>query len=436
MKYSTPFTFVPQGQARAWELELVAAKEGAVRKLGLELTQKLLQISIEAEVTAALGPAGSVRTSAQLECWCRRCATRTQSKFHRNGHYKRGLTTREGKIALRMPLIRCECKGYVTFPWKTIRPRARQWADVMQDMVRNYLAGMSYRLTAESASSQGAVSISHVEAWRTVQEAGRLVAEGRELGICPQVVVLDELYVELLGEKAVFLLAVAGSGRILGLWGPTERTAAAWQGFLEWLTEHGIGPEAGLKGVAADGDGPIRAAVAMVWPHVVVQECVWHVLDRVREAVVATEGPKSDQVKTIVDEAREVLMPTEESRTEAAATGIDVMTAACRQLEQFTKKHEGKPWAQIIAGSFYEATTYLREPYLPATNGLAERTIKELRRRIKTMDGFKSIDGSRNFFALWIPWHDMRLSYGRYRASLRRPRKRNLKSQAMHPKLA
>jgi transposase-like protein len=436
MEYSTPFTFVAQGQWSPEELELVEAIEEAGRKLAREVTEKVLQLKVEDEVTAALGPARAERTSTQLECWCRRCATRTQSRFHRNGHYKRGLTTAAGKVTLRIPLIRCDCKGYVAFPWKAIRPRSRQWVDVTLDMVRDYLAGMSYRLTAEAVSSRGAVSISHLVVWRAVQEAGRLVRKTRALGACPQVVVLDEVYVEVLGEKLVFLVALAESGGVLEIWGPTARSKEGWRGFLDWLSQEGIGPERGLKGVVADGDSPIREAVAEAWPGVVVQECVWHVLERVREAVVKEEGPKSEQVKAVVAEAREVLMPSEEKKAEARVAGIDDMTSACRELKCFTEKHAGKTWADILSRSFYEATTYLREPYLPATNGLAERTIKELRRRIKTMDGFKSIDGSRNFLALWIPWHDMRLTYGRYRASLRRPRRKNLKSQATHPKLA
>jgi transposase-like protein len=53
-----------------------------------------------------------------------------------------------------------------------------------------------------------------------------------------------------------------------------------------------------------------------------------------------------------------------------------------------------------------EATRYLRSPILPCTNGTAERVIKELRRRIKTMDGFKSHMGARNLLAVLIQWYN------------------------------
>ena len=64
------------------------------------------------------------------------------------------------------------------------------------------------------------------------------------------------------------------------------------------------------------------------------------------------------------------------------------------------RRHRGRP---IVNSRPYKATIYLRVPCLSPTNGLAERTIKELRRRIKTMDGLKSEDGSKNFLVLWIP---------------------------------
>ena len=81
----------------------------------------------------------------------------TQSRqFRRNGHYRRSLTVREGTVALRMPLVRCRCKGYVEIPWQTVDPRARYWLDVDLDGIRRYLAGVSYRLVGDAASTLGA----------------------------------------------------------------------------------------------------------------------------------------------------------------------------------------------------------------------------------------------------------------------------------------
>ncbi len=436
MEYSTPFTFNVQGQFGGRELGLLGAKEAGVRKLALAFTQQILQLSIEAEVAEALGAKRAERSSTQLPWHCRRCKTKTQSMFYRNGHYRRGLTIREGKITLRMPLVRCACKGYVAVELKTIKPRVRNWLDVTVDTIRNYLAGQSYRLVADNVSSRAGVNVSHVEAWRTVQEAGKQAQKSGDLGPCPEVVTLDELYVRVGGESRVFLLAVGGDGRLLAIHGPADRTVSSWLVFLDWLTKGGIGPGAGLKGVAWDGDSAIREAVALAWPHVEVQQCVWHVLERVKDAAIAEYGKKSPKVAAIVQEATEVLWP---EPTDTAARQVplaDATTLACQRLTLFAEKHKGKPWNEILSRAFCEATNYLRVSYLPRTNGAAERTIKEIKRRTKTMDGFKSDEASRHYMSLWIPWQNMRLQWGRTRARLRRPHKSNLKVSHPYPKLA
>jgi transposase-like protein len=436
MEYCTPFTFSVQGQASAKERSLLGAKEEAVRKLALEVTEQILQLSIEAEVAEALGARRGERSSTQLAWHCRRCKTRTQRMFYRNGHYRRGLTIREGKITLRMPLVRCACKGYVAVELKTIKPRVRNWLDVTVDTIRNYLAGESYRLVADNVSCRAGVSMSHVGAWRTVQEAGEQAQKGGHVGPCPEVVVLDELYVPVGGESRVFLLAVAHDGRLLAIHGPAERTVPSWRVFLDWLTERGIGPAGGLKGVVADGDSAIREAVDLVWPKVPVQQCVWHVLKRVRESATAEHGKDSPEVAAVVKEAAEVLMPRAREAAGEVGPPANAMILACQRLTLFTEKHRGKPWYDTVTRAFYEATTYLREPGLPPTNGAAERTIKELKRRTKPMDGFKSEPGGEHFMTLWIPWQNMRLQWGRTRDRLRRPRKPNLKVSHPYPKLA
>jgi putative transposase len=436
MEYCTPFTFNVQGQFESKELSLLEAKEAGVRKLALAFTQQVLQLSIEAEVAEALGAKRAERSSTQLAWHCRRCKTKTQSMFHRNGHYRRGLTIREGKITLRMPLVRCACKGYVAVELKTIKPRVRNWLDVTVDTIRNYLAGESYRLVADNVSSRAAVNVSHVVAWRTVQEAGKQAQKGGGLGPCPEVVTLDELYVRVGGEPRVFLLAVGGDGRLLGIHGPADRSVTSWVAFLDWLTKRGVGPADGLKGVVWDGDSAIREAVAMAWPHVEVQQCIWHVLERVKDAAIAEHGKESPEVPVIVQEATEVLMP---EPTEAEAREVPPVPArvlACRRMKLFAEKHKGKSWSETLSRAFYEATKYLEVPYLPRTNGAAERTIKELKRRTKTMDGFKSEEASKRYMSVWIPWHNMRLQWGRTRAKLRRPHKPNLKVSHPYPKLA
>jgi hypothetical protein len=90
---------------------------------------------------------------------------------------------------------------------------------------------------------------------------------------------------------------------------------------------------------------------------------------------------------------------------------------------------------ETVVRTFEEATEYLRTPGLQRTNGLAERTIKELRRRTKTMDGFKSEDGAAHFAEVWRAWKNLRLEMNRARSRRVRHRRQDLKIRRPYPKL-
>lgn len=77
-----------------------------------------------------------------------------------------------------------------------------------------------------------------------------------------------------------------------------------------------------------------------------------------------------------------------------------------------------------------------RTPGLQRTNGTAERTIKELRRRTKTRDGFKSADGAARFAVVWRVSKNLQSEMNKERSRLVRHRKRNPKIRHFHSKLA
>jgi len=159
-----------------------------------------------------------------------------------------------------------------------------------------------------------------------------------------------------------------------------------------------VDPDHGLKYVVAGGDSSIRQAVEWVWGSAQMQHCVWHIMAAVRAEAKKAFGETSLLVKEVMDGVRAVLM----HRTRTAET----VAKAAGKMAAFAKKYAGQPWAELVARSFTEAARYLRSPDLPCTNGIAERVIKELRRRIKTMDGFKSHTGAKNLLAVLIQWHN------------------------------
>lgn len=429
MIHDTPASFAMQGFGAPMQHELLATKEDYIRAVSLEITTQMLQKSLEAEISEELGGRYAERGDSLSEWRCRRCGTQNVGEFRRNGHYHRSVTVREGTVHLRMPLVRCRCKGYVTVPWQTIDPRARYWLDVELDSVRRYMGGMSYRLVSDAASRQGRTNISHVQPWRTMQKVGEQGTRGYPaLGACPRSVILDEAYISVDGEKKVFLIAVADDGRVLAVYGPTVRTLESWQALVEWLTECGISPLHGLVGVTYDGDSAIRGAVQLVWPQVALQQCVWHILERVADDVAKVHGRDSAEVERIVDQAARIFLRNPERP--------DAENRAHLRWTQFVAEHASKTWAETVSRAFQEGIEYLRTPGLQRTNGAAERMIKELRRRTKTMDGFKSDGGSAHFAVVWRAWKNMRRAMNQEYARHVRHRGRNLKIRPPNPKSA
>jgi transposase-like protein len=310
----------------------------------------------------------------------------------------------------------------VDIPWQTLDRRVRIWLDVQLDTLRRYLTGVSHRLVADAVSAAARTSISHVCSWRILQcTAARASQWPVAVGACPVFVILDEIYIRVHGQTLVFLLAVADDGRILALDGPTTRTVENWQRVLEALTEQGISPLKGLVGVVADGDSAIRSAVNLVWPRVVIQQCVWHILQRVLAAVAAEKGEGAPEVHEIVMEAGRIFLHDD--------PGPAALVVARQRHDEFLVRYKGHAWGEIVRRAFDEGTEYLRTPGLARTNGGAERTVREFRRRSKTMDGFKSVDGGRNFACIWRAWQNLRRERAKEMARRVRPRQRaaNLK---------
>ena len=396
-KHSTS-GFCSQGHLRPEQVEIVESDEAirrieSCRALGERLTMRL-----DEEVDGELGPRGRRKEGVSGKLVCRKCGSQLWARFRRNGGYRRQIVTMEGAVTARVPLIRCVCGGYVTFPWKTLPPRARFWYDLALHWERVYPSGPSYRKAAELLSEATGIQVSHMSGWRETQKAGAAARAIKGKMSCPKVVILDEMWVWEKGAQRAVLLVMDVDGAILDYEGPTSRNAENWRRLLERLSSRGVDTDHGLRYVVADGDASIRQAVEWVWGDAELQHCVWHILVAVEAEVKKAFDGASRLAKDVVAEARAILMHNE--RTPKGRV------RAAERLAAFTTKYAGRPWADIVARSFTQALTYLGSPWVPRTNGTAERAIKELRRRIKTMDGFKSHLGAKNCLAVLIQWYN------------------------------
>ena len=103
------------------------------------------------------------------------------------------------------------------------------------------------------------------------------------------------------------------------------------------------------------------------------------------------------------------------------------MERAGVRLTTFVVAQQGTAWADVVRRAYEEGTEYPRTPGLMRTNGAEVRLIKDLRRRMRPMDGFKSEEGAKHFAVIWRVWKNMRLDMNKQRAKLVRHRTSNLK---------
>lgn len=329
------------GVVRAWQ-----------RQELLGWTQELLQEALERLVEEHLGRRWHRRRGATP--WiCLSCGPREAQELKRNGHYRRNLVVLEGVLRLRVPQLRCvSCGRAVALGAPFLPARQRFWGDLEVEIAEAYLSGASYRQVKALVERRMSSSVGLMSLWRRFQEAAT-GCKGPGLSQPLETLYLDEAYLRVRGKPYWGLLALGetsgGSRQYLGAMITEDRSLDAWQQLLE-----GLGLPAGGRGlrVLHDGDQAIGGAVSLVLPWAEVRRCVWHELQnlirQVREAYPGDLG---------------------------------------RQLELIRQGVEAKKASW---------------PPKPRTTSLLERRIKDLRRRIRPMDGFGSLAGARNFIKAWL----------------------------------
>ncbi len=186
--------------------------------------------------------------------------------------------------------------------------------------------------------------------WRRFQEQARQ-AQSPSLRETLRTIYLDEVFGQVKGKPRWGLLALGetleGRRHYLGATLTEERHLEAWEGFIEGLNlaEGGRGMT-----VVHDGDTAIAGAVRMVLPWAEERRCVGH------------------EIHNVIRRARDGY-PQARQR-EVIKIGIGELRAN---------------W-----------------PPSPRSISPIERRIKDLRRRIRPMDGFGSAKGAGNFLQAWL----------------------------------
>lgn len=314
--------------------------------------QELLGEALEEFVEVHLGKRWRPR-SGPTPWVCAKCGPREGQQIKRNGHYRRGLTVLEGFITLRVPQLRCAgCGRSISLGAPFLPGRRRFWGDLDRRITEAYLGGTSYRQVKALVERGMNRDVGLMSLWRRFQEQAKQAKRGAGAGLLVTVY-LDEVYLRVKGKPWWGLLALgetpSGSRHYLGASLARERSREAWERFVE-----GLGLAEGGRGIRVvhDGDQAIAGAVALVLPWAEERRCVWH------------------EMQNLIRRARDSYPQNQLHQQQVIQDGIRALRAQ---------------W-----------------PPPPRTTSLMERSIKELRRRIRPMDGFGSLEGARHFLKAWM----------------------------------
>jgi len=297
----------------------------------------------------------------------------------KNGYYKRTLDTKHGHIDdLAVPRDR-----HGEFQTELFSPYQRRDQWVGETVTRMYQKGVSTReigqmiehmlgsaYSATTVSNITDVTLENIETWQQ-----------RPLKKRYSILYLDGTYLKLrrddVANEVVYLvIGVSEDGyrEILGFYVGGQESSLGWKEILSDLYNRGV--EEVLLGVF-DGLPGLEAAMKEIYPKADVQRCVVH---KVRNAINAVR--KKDQ--TAVAEDLKAIYE--------ASTSEEAMSQFKTFQENWQGKHPKvvKSWEEDLN----VLLTFLKYPSsiqrMIYTTNIIERTMKEIKKRTKTMNSLPS----------------------------------------------
>jgi putative transposase len=303
-------------------------------------------------------------------------------KNSRNGYYERTLDTKFGRIDdLSVPRDR---NG--DFQTSIFQPYQRRDGWLEEAILSLYKTGVSTRQVGKFVErlldgheySAGTVSNITEKIREDVDSWQARPLEGNYLALY-----LDALYFKVrrdtVEKEAIYLalgITLEGKREILGFYVGGRESSNGWKEILRDLYERGL--RRVMIGIF-DGLPGLEEAFNDIYPKADVQRCVVH---KVRGTLASVR--KIDQVEVAKD--LKTIYQAHELE--------DAHTAFKSFKEKWSKKYkkEVKSWENDLPVllSFYKYPTQIRK-YLYTTN-MIERTIKEVRKRLKVMNSLPNIE--------------------------------------------
>src|SRR6201993_733904 len=252
-----------EGRSEAIDLKALLAADGDYLRT---MVEAVVQATLEAEMTAAIGAEKGERAAGRLS--------------YRSGYYGRSLITRVGTLELRVPQDRAG-----RFSTELFERYQRTEKALVATLIEMYVQGVSTRkVKAVTEDLCGhSFSASAVSALvKTLDGSLKAFAERRLAEAFPYLI-LDARY-ERVREGGVIvsqavLVAVAvdweGRRQVIGVEVANRESRSSWRDFLQGLKARGLH---GVEFVVSDDHAGLRAAPREVLAEATYQRCYVHFL--------------------------------------------------------------------------------------------------------------------------------------------------------------
>jgi transposase-like protein len=292
------------------------------------------------------------------------------------------------------------CRATFTFERKNARPRARFTDDVVEEAVRIYVQGLSsYRVLATMLEHRLGVSVSRFTLNSWVLELGARAKTPLDVSIklAPKwggFLGIDGKVIFINGKQHCLLIGVDHPTQDLvhALVVPTENA----DGFARLETEARLDAGYPLLGVVSDLGPGFAGAHRDHFGAVPFQACRVHFDRRLDSDIPKFSWSKKaplyaelkDRIRAVlyatnIDEARTLLRGLVAERARFKGTGrIDTVRALERNFDLYVAHH--------------------LTPGLPADNNVTENVIKQLNKKLRLMEGFKSVESAEWYVRLLV----------------------------------
>lgn len=340
--------------------------------------EKIVQSSLEQEVFAYLGRKKHLKSPKgklfKVLYPCPHCGESWSRQFNRNGYYKRSVLSIHGMIHLKVPRIKCKsCNNKFVISFAVLVARSRLWLDVLSLNAELYGMRASFSLIQQFVFRR-------TNEWLgkfTLMSKVRNLIRTEKTGSCPSEMGFDGMHIRSQkkdrNKNAVILVATdIQNSEILDYEWCHGETKEDYDRFVKRLEKNFKLNPRDLENIVSDGNHAILSSTDSLSKYHTI--CYFHILQNIRINV-----PSFNTAKKLMHEAAPIFKQVS-------------YAGAIREFEKLEKKwYSLAPTAlKNLRRSIEKTKDAWVSPNFSKTDNVTERRIRDIRRKSKAMDNFRS----------------------------------------------